>query len=436
MTERYHNALLFSSCKRRKVVADFTGGDVTSNAGVILLRELDRRLKLTESVNRCIFDPRRSRACEHSQLALLKQRIYALALGFEDLNDHTSLRLDGAVQTAVDSDKPLASASTLCRLENRVGPGAAAALHEVLIEQFIASFKVPPRKLVLDFDATHDLVHGEQQGRYFNGFYDGYCFLPLYVFCGTQLLTCYLRPSSRGAAHHAAAVLKLLVRRLRSAWPRVRIVVRADAGFCKPLLLAWCDRHRVDYIIGIGKNPTLTARSDLLAALSRSYWELYEREQQHFDDFDYRARSWPHERRVLVKVEHSALGENRRYVVTSLKGSARQLYRKVYCERGKMENCIKEQKALFSDRTSCHRWWPNQFRVLLSGLAYVLMDALRRVALQGTALAKCQVDTLRVKLLKIGAVVLRNTRRIELKLSSQFTEQSAFVVAHARLVPG
>lgn len=266
MTERYHNPVQFSSCKRRQVVADFSGGDITSNGGVVLLRELDRRLKLTESVNRCIADPRRKGACEHSQLALLKQRIYALALGYEDLNDHTSLRLDGAVQTAVDSDKRLASASTLCRLENRVGPDAAAALHEVLIEQFIASFQTPPRKLVLDFDATDDPVHGEQQGRYFNGFYDGYCFLPLYVFCGTQLLTCYLRPSSRGAAHHAAAVLKLLVRRLRSTWPGVRIVVRADAGFCKPLLLAWCDRNAVDYIIGIGKNPALTARSDTLAA--------------------------------------------------------------------------------------------------------------------------------------------------------------------------
>lgn len=437
MTKCYQQSQLLSPLKRRKIEVAFDGGDITSDGGALLLREVDQRIGLTQSIDRVIPDPRRSGACRHSQLELVRQRIYALALGYEDLNDHLALRHDGAVQTAVGRLDPLASASTICRLEQRVERDSAVDLHRVLLEQFISSFKSAPKRLVLDFDATHDLVHGNQEGRHFNGFYDGYCFLPLYVFCNSQLLTCYLRPSSRGAAHHAAAILKLLTRGLRRVWPKVKIVIRADAGFCNPLLLNWCDRNRVEYIIGMSKNSVLTRNASPLINLAEAQFEVFEKPQRLFDDFEYRAGSWSRARRMLVKAEHTALGENTRYVVTSLKGSPRWLYQGVYCVRGDMENRIKEQKCLFSDRTSCHHWWPNQFRVLLSGFAYVLIDTLRRTALHGKRLAKAQVDTIQLKLLKIGAVVLRNTRRIRIHLSSHLVYREEFEAACAQLMnPG
>ncbi len=436
MTKCYPNRGELSSLKRRKVEINFQGGDVTSDGGVVLLREMDKRLGLIDALDKILPDNRRKGACQHQQKALLKQRIYALALGYEDLNDHALLRHDGAIQTAVDEIKTLASAPTLCRLENRMDSAAAIAMHKILLNQFILSHKKAPKKLILDFDATHDLVYGNQEGRHFNNFYDGYCFLPLYVFCKTQLLTCYLRPSSRGGAHHAAAVLKLLVKGLRQAWPKVRIVIRADAGFCKPLLLNWCDRQRVDYIIGMSKNKVLTGLAALEITLVKSMYSLTKTPQKYFSDFFYRSKRWTQDRRMIVKAEYSAMGENTRYVVTSLKGSPGRLYKAVYCARGNMENCIKEQKSLFSDKTSCHNWWPNQFRVLMSGFAYVLMDSLRRTALASTEFCVAQVDTLRIKLLKIGGVVLRNTRRIRIQLSSHFPHVTIFEQARMYLMSG
>ena len=429
MTKRYHNHMKFSSLKRRQVEANFEGGEITSDGGILLLRELDHKLGLTKAIDRAIVDPRHPSYCRHSQLTLLRQRIFGLALGYEDLNDHTHLRQDGAVQTAAGQLAELGSASTLCRMENRTTKVSAVALHNVLVEQFIGSYAKPPKKLVLDFDATHDFVHGEQQGRYFNAYYDGYCFLPLYVFCGKHLLASYLRPSSRGAAYHAGAVLKLLVSRLRSVWPKVKIVFRADAGFCTPLILSWCDRHSVDYVVGISKNAVLTEKSFSTRYLSEQLYQLKQENQKHFSEFHYQARSWQHTRRVVVKAEYNASGENTRYVVTSLSDDAEKLYCKIYCYRGDMENCIKEQKALFSDRTSCHEWWPNQFRVLLCGFAYVLMEALRRIALKDTDMENCQVDTLRLKLFKIGGVIIRNTRRIRILLSSSYPYQATFTHA-------
>ena len=433
MTKRYHNSIEFSSLKRRKVAVNFEGGEVTSDGGVLLLRELDKKLQLTESISRSIRDTRHQSYCIHDQLSLIRQRIFGLALGYEDLNDHTDLRNDGALQSAAGSLSVLGSASTLCRLEQRAESQSAIDLHEVLVDQFIASHKVAPKRLVLDFDATHDLVHGEQEGRFFNGFYDGYCFLPLYVFCGKQLLVSYLCPSSRGAAHHSTAVLKLLVDKLRSVWPDVKIIFRADAGFCKPLLMNWCDRNGVDYVIGISKNSVLSEKSAITRALSASMYEIERKNQKRFDAFDYKAGSWPYYRRVIVKAEYNEKGENTRYVVTTLKANPKTLYQQHYCYRGDMENRIKEQKSLFSDRTSCHHWWPNQLRVLLSGFAYTLVEALRRVALADTEMAKCQVDTIRLKLFKIGGVIIRNTRRIQVMLSSHYPHQRLFAKAAAAI---
>jgi hypothetical protein len=433
VTECYQRSLEFPRVKRRRIEVNFDGGDITSDGGVVLLREIDRRLGLTKALDRAIDDARVQGRCEHKQLNLLRQRIYGLASGYEDLNDHEFLRYDPALQTAVDADKALGSAPTLCRLEARASRETAVRIHEVLVEQFIASFDKPPRKLILDFDATDNPIHGDQVGKYFHRFYDHYCFLPLYVFCGHQLLVSYLRPASVGAAHNSGAILALLVKRLRQEWPRVQIVFRGDAGFCNPLILSWCDRHKVDYVVGIAQNSRLLAASEGTRGSAQALYELNGRKQQLFSEFRYAARSWSRERRVIVKAEHNAKGANPRFVVTSLQQRAEYIYRKAYCARGDMENRIKEQQLLFSGRTSCHQWWSNQFRLLLAGLAYTLVERMRHLALARTSFAKAQVDTIRLKLLKIGGVVLRNTRRVRLMLSSAYPYKAVFVEAATTL---
>jgi len=437
VTECTPISLSFPRVKRRQVEAEFSGGAITSDAGVLLVREADRRLGLLEAVSAVIPDPRDPRHVRHDQLSLLRQRVYALCQGYEDLNDHGTLRGDLALQTAVERDEALGSAATLCRLENRAERATAVAIHQVLLEQFVASFTEPPEELILDFDATDDRVHGQQEGRFFHGYYDAHCFLPLYVFCGDQLLVSYLRPSNLDGAKHAWAILALLVKRLRQAWPQVRIVVRADSGFCRRRMLRWCERHGIGYIVGL-------ARNSRLQRLIQPHWAAVEQcfkdsgqKQRKFVDLRYGAHSWGRERAVIAKLELSAQGRNPRFVVTNLNGDAQTLYDQVYCARGEMENRIKEQQlGLFADRTSAHRWWSNQFRLLLSSLAYVLMEAIRRLALQGTELARAQVGTLRLKLLKVGAVVLRNTRRVRLLLSSAFPYQQLFCTVAERLAPG
>ena len=299
---------------------------------------MDRRLGLLERTARTVADPRRRRSCDHSLVSMLRQRVYALALGYEDLNDHDTLRRDVALQTAAERDTELASASTLCRWENRADRKAAWTIHEALVEQFIASFVKPPRRLVLDFDATDDAVHGQQEGRFFHGYYDHYCFLPLYVLCGDQLLVAYLRPSKIDGARHAWAILALLARRLRKAWPKVKIVFRGDSGFCRHRIMSWCERKGVGYIVGVARNRRLEAMSEPLRAEARARFEQTGRKQRHFGEMRYAARTWKSERRVIVKAEHTARGSNPRYVVTNLTGAPKGLYDKLYCARGEMEN--------------------------------------------------------------------------------------------------
>jgi hypothetical protein len=435
MTKRSAEQMEFPACRGRQVQAEFSGGDVSSDGGVLLLRQVDRRLGLTERVARVVPDDRDPDRVVHSQLSMLRQRVYGIALGWEDLNDHAGLRLDPAVQTAVERDSELASAPTLCRLEHRAGRQAALDIHRVLSEQFIASFVKPPQELILDFDATDDPVHGRQEGRFFHGYYDAYCFLPLYVFCGEQLLCAYLRPANRDAARHAWAILKLLVARLRQAWPGVRIVFRGDSGFCRWRMLAWCERHEVGYIAGLAKNDVLKRLAAGAMAQAAEASARTGEKARCFTEFHYAAKSWDKPRRVIARIEHDARGANPRFIVTNLPGEAQPLYEQVYCARGEMENRIKEQLQLFSDRASCHVWWPNQFRVLLSALAYVLLESLRRLALHGTELARAQVATIRLKLLKIGAVILRNTRRVRFLLSSAHPAQDLFRLVASRLAP-
>jgi hypothetical protein len=404
---------------------------------VLLLRQADRLLGLSAAVAGALSDSRRQASCEHDAVDLLRQRLYAIALGYEDLNDHDTLRRDVALQTAVDRDQSLASASTLCRFENRADRATAWRLSEVLLEQFIASFQRPPTKLVLDFDATDNPVHGEQEGRFFHGFYRHYCFLPLYVFCGDQLLVSYLRPSNIDGARHSWAILSLLVKRLRQEWPSVRIIFRGDSGFCRWKLLRWCDRHDIGYIVGLAKNTRLNR---LTARLQREAAECFAdtgHKVRWFTDLRYGARTWDTECRVIAKVEYSAHGVNPRYVVTNLEGEALSLYDQLYCARGDMENRIKEcQLDMFGTRTSCQRWWPNQFRLLLSSLAYTLVEAIRRIALNGTELARAYVGTIRLKLFKIGAVILKNTRRVRFLLASGYPHQDLFFLVAKRLAAG
>jgi hypothetical protein len=429
--------LTFPSFDRRKIEGSFTGGAVTSDAGILLLREADRRLGLSAALDEVLVDPRNPLFTTHRQVDLLRQRIYGLALGCEDLNDHDTLRHDVAWQTAVERGEALASSPTLCRLEQRVDRKAALAFHQVLLDKFIASFAEPPTELILDFDATDDRVHGNQEGRFYHGYYGDWCFLPLYVFCGEQLLVSYLRPSRHDGARHAWAILKLLTRRLREAWPEVRLILRADSGFCRWKMLHWCEWARVDYIVGLARNTRLEALGAPLLAQAQAAFAAEPSKQRIFGWIDYAASTWDRARRVIAKAEFSEQGANPRFVVTSLEGDPQALYDEVYCGRGEMENRIKEQQlGLFSDRTSCHAWWANQFRVILSAVAYVLLESIRRVGLRGTELARAQVGTIRLKLLKIGAVIVRNTRRIRFFFASAYPYREIFLRACGALRSG
>lgn len=434
MTDCTQELFQFPRIDCRKLEVSFTGGDVSSDGGLLLLRQADRRMGLTAALDSVLPDPRNPLVLIHPQLSLLRQRIYGIAMGYEDLNDHDSLRGDPLWQTALERDEVLASSPTLCRLENRVNRKAVVAFHRVLVEQFIASFKTAPAELILDFDATDDRVHGKQEGRFFHGYYRDWCFLPLYVFCGEQLLVSYLRPSNIDAAHHSWAILSLLVKRMRQQWPDVRIVFRGDSGFCRWRMLRWCEKNQVGYIVGIAQNKRLNAMLSPWLQRAGQQYQLTGEKARLFTDLHYAAGTWDRTRRVIAKAEHTDKGSNPRYVVTNLNGDAQTLYDEVYCARGEMENRIKEQQlGLFADRTSCHKWWANQFRLMLSSCAYVLLETIRRLGLHGTQLAKAQAETIRLKLLKIGAVILRNTRRIRLLLSSAFPNQSLFWLISQRL---
>jgi hypothetical protein len=368
------------------------------------------------------------------------QRVYGLCLGWADVCVHNALRDDLVLQTAVGRDSALASAPTLSRLETAATPAQAWALHGVLIEQFIASRRGPghraPRELVLDVDATHVPLHGAQERGFFHGYYDNYCYLPLYVFCGQDLLACVLRPSDRDPASVVTALLKRLIDALHQAWPKVRLVVRGDSGFCHPRVLRRLDRWGVDYVLGLQKNSRLLQRTELAELALAEQYQARGTKQRLYGSFDYAAHSWDRARRVIARLEHGPLGANPRFIVTSLRGDARHLYDKRYCARGEAENRIKEaQRDLFGRRASCHRFWANQLRLLLAALAYTLMINLRRHALAGTELAQAGTATIRVKLLKIAAAIVRNTRRVRVLLASSHPMRTVFASAAQALAP-
>lgn len=424
----------FGRFGRRIIEADFSGGDLSSDGGLLLLRQLDRHLGLSRAAAAAIPDPRDPQRIRHGLRDLLAQRLYGLCCGYEDLNDHKTLRGDVLMQSAVGRDEALASAPTLSRLENRATRAQAWAVHGVLIEQFIASHPTPPEEVVLDIDASDVPLHGNQELSQFHAYYDHHCYLPLYVFCGQAMLACYLRPSKIDGAKHAAAVIKLLVTRVRKVWPNTRFIVRADSGFCRRRLLHWCERAGVGYIIGLARNARLHAAVEIAEASLADGYKASGTKQRLIGEFGYAAKSWSQERRVITRLEYGDQGANPRFVVTNLDGDAQQLYDGLYCQRGEAENRIKEaQLDLFGTRASCSRFLANQLRLLLAALAYTLMVRLRQLALQASELERASAATIRVRLLKIGAAVLRNTRRVKVMLASHHPLRSLFATAAARL---
>ena len=437
MTHRTTAPVSFTSVHGRKLVAEFSAGHLTSDAGLVLLREADRQIGLVAALDAAIDDPRSPERIEHPQTTLLAQRLFGLAAGYEDLNDHQLLRLDPLWQAAtdhpeVDGSAELASPPTLCRLENRITRRDLVRLAAVLVEQFVASFDTPPGELTLDIDATDDPIHGQQEQHFFHGYYDAYCFMPLYVTCGSRLLVAYLRPANIGADHHAAAIIKLLVARLRQAWPAVKILIRGDSGFCRWRLMRWCDSHDVRYLFGLARNAVLERESKEWLGWVAEAHRLDGQSHRVFGTLSYAAGSWDRHRRVIVKAEHLRGGDagksNPRYVVTNLAGDAGTLYEEVYCARGDSENRIKEQQlGLFADRTSCHAFLANTFRVLMAAAAYVLVEHIRRTALVGTELEKAEVGTIRLRLFRVAASVVTSVRRLVVRLARSYVWQSLFV---------
>jgi hypothetical protein len=432
--------------KIKKIDVDFHGGKLTADAGAILLQQIDQKIKLTQRINQIIHDPRHPIFLTHPQEHLLAQRLYAIALGYEDVNDHIQLRKEPAllatIKNHLDEEQPLGSASTLSRLENRITDKELADLSKIFVELFLESHDTPPKQIIIDVDATDDTIHGNQEGRHFNGFYDDYCFLPLYFFCGDQLLWAQLRSSKTGGAHGALAIFHYLVTRIKKEWPDVEIVLRGDAGFCGPKLIHYCERCSYKYILGLPSNSVLKRLSaNIVFATEMFFVDAGSQEPLRlFWQFEYKAATWKNAQKVIVKAERlpdgdNILGkENTRYIVTNTIGTAKELYEDIYCARGEVENRIKEQQLmLFADRTSCHDFGANRFRLFLSSCAYVLMETLRRTALCGTKMAKAQCSTLRLQLFKIAAVVKESVRRIVFSLSRFCPMRELWETIFARL---
>jgi hypothetical protein len=437
----------------REVVAAFDGGEHTTEAGGLLLGATDRTIGLVGRFAACFVDGRAQAQVEHTIEAMVAQRVFGIALGYEDLIDHDHLRHDpvlatlaGKLEAKRQRCAPLAGKSTLNRLEqapstpsryHKIGHDPAAIEH-LFVELFLEAYKAPPNEIILDLDATGDPLHGHQEGRFFHGYYDCYCYLPLYVFCGRHLLAAKLRRSNIDASAGAVAEVARIVAQIRARWPRVSILLRADSGFARDELMAWCEANGIDYVFGLARNERLVGAiaEDLATAEAQSL--ARGGAARRFADFFWRTLdSWSRERRVVAKAEHLPKGANPRFVVTSLPASAidaRALYEDVYCARGEVENRIKEQQLdLFADRTSAATMRANQLRLWFASFAYVLLDALRRIALRHTQFATATCGTIRLKLLKIGAQVRKSVRRIKVAMASACPYQAEYHLAYLYL---
>jgi hypothetical protein len=440
----------------RKVVTDFSGGSVTSDAGGLLLREVATGSKILRDFARCFVDYRDPNRIEHTVLELVSQRIYGIALGYEDINDHDDLRNDALLATLVgktdptgevrtrrrDSGFPLAGKSTLNRLE--LAPAGVPTTHRYhkivcdpdkvdrfFVKTFLKAHKKPPKKIVVDLDATDDPLHGEQEGSFFHGYYGCYCYLPLYIFCGDFLLGARLRPGNVGAAFGATVELHRIVNQIRESWPEVQIIIRGDSDYATDELMCWCEDNDVYYVFGKARNARLVKKIEKqLKKASTKLWKTGE-PARYFRDFSYRTlNSWSRTRRVVGKAEALPRGQNPRFVVTNLdkeQYGARELYEDLYCARGDMENRIKEQQlGLFADRTSSATFSANHLRLWLSCVAYTLINELRRIGLKNTSMERAQCSTIRTRLFKIGAQVSVSVRRIWVRCASGYPYQKLF----------
>jgi hypothetical protein len=443
----------FARVEGRSVVAAFDGGKITSDAGGVLLRATDRAVGLIDRFAQCFSDSRSEALIEHTVATLIGQRVFGIALGYEDVVDHDTLRHDpimavlaGKLTAKRQNCAPVAGKSTLNRLE--LGKAEPTPYHKIghdplsieaaFVDLFLAAQRRAPPQIILDLDATDDPLHGHQEGRFFHGYYDCYCYLPLYIFCGRHLLAAKLRRSNIDASAGAVAEVARIVAQIRSRWPRVRILLRADSGFAREALMRWCELNRIDYLFGLARNERLSAAVAAELQEAQQLGERTGKPARRFKDLTWSTLdSWSRARRVVAKAEWTGGEANPRFVVTSLSRTehdARHLYEKVYCARGDMENRIKEcQLDLFADRTSAATMRANQLRLWFAAMAYVLVCALRRIALRHTQFAQATCGTIRLKLFKIGALVRVSVRRIKIAMASACPYQNEFALAHLRL---
>ena len=452
MTECKQSSFGFQDCGSREIVARFDGGTISSDGGAVLLRQTDQRLDLLPRLARCFLDGRDPERVQHSVQEMISQRVYGLALGYEDLNDHEQLRSDPLFSVLAgreELEKPLAGKSTLNRLE--LGDGTEdrykkitfwkQGIDELLVEVFIESQERTPEQIVLDVDTTDLPLHGQQEGRFFHGYYDSYCYLPLFIFCGEHVLCARLRQSNHDAYAGSLVEIQRIVRQIRAAWPEVKIILRGDCGFCRNELMSWCEGKGVEYVLGLARNQRLRRIIGGEMWEAAEQWKASGRPARVFSEFSYRAKKtkkggWDRERRVVAKAEHLEGKENPRFIVTSLSNepwTAQALYEELYCARGDMENRIKEQLSLFADRVSAETMRANQLRLYFSVMAYVLMSGLRRLGLKATELAQAQVSTIRTKLLKIGARVRVTVRKVWISMASSYPWQGLYQQVWANL---
>jgi hypothetical protein len=450
MTQCNEFQLEFDHEGRREVVAEFSGAAISSDGGALLLRETDRKMNLLTRFSRCFQDRRNPVFVQHRLEEMLAQRVYGLALGYEDLNDHEQLRHDpllGLLAGKAQPDKEtLAGKSTLSRMElGKETPDRykkivfqPEAVDDLLVDVFVEAHAQAPEQIVLDIDSTDFAIHGAQEGRFFHGFYGHYCYLPLYVFAGDHVLCARLRRSNTDAAAGSKDEMERIVKRIRAAWPKVKIIVRGDSGFCRDEIMVWCESNAVDYVLGVARNKRLESVVAESLEQAKQRWQETQQPARVFQEFAHEtvSGSWACARRVVAKAEHIDGKSNPRFIVTSLAASdwaAQTLYEDLYCARGDMENRIKEQFVLFADRVSAATMRANQFRLYLSVMAYALMSGLRRLGLKATEMEHAQVGTIRLRLLKIGAQIGVSVRRVWVKLSSSFPLQELFRQAHAQL---
>ena len=448
--------LTFQGFDGAAVVADFNGGEITSDAGALLLAQAEKAAGIVGRLTGCFIDERNQDQVEHSLASMLAQRIFGICLGYEDINDHEQLRYDPLFQmicrkTAIPRDgegrRPLAGKSTLQRAET---PGAEryhrirvdeVAMANAFVDVYLGSLKSQPREIIIDLDATDDRLHGNQEGRFFHGYYDCYCYLPLYIFAGDALLAAKLRRSNIDGSAGSVEELERIVPRIRARFPEVPIIVRGDSGFCRDHIISWCEEHGISYLFGMARNSRLQARISKQMNKAKRRWVEGKRPARAYTEFRYRTRSsWTRARRVIAKAEYLGDKENPRFVVTNIspeQSRPDELYENDYCPRGEMENRIKEQQLyLFADRTSSATMQANQLRLWLSAAAYVLMNTLRRLALSGTELSRAQCHTIRLKLLKVGARVRRTARRVVVSIASGYPYRAEFIQAATILTGG